>query len=398
MSRDRHTPVTFDAHEGGTEDVAKQKNADAALPAAVAPVPNQRDAARSSRPTKKRLPSALPRRPTMADVAKHAGVSSTTVSFVINDRPGSGIPPETRDRVLAAVEALAFRPNQQARSLALRRTQTVGFVGDGVAGTPFAGRAISGAHDAARHHGSLLLIATSAKEPKQVRHAIDELLERQVDSMVFAAVGTRRVNLPEEIGRVPTVLINCYSEGDRFPSVLPDEETGGRSAARLLLDAGHRRVAYLAGLPGSWATRRRLKGFRTELHAAGVPDEDVSVLFGDFHSETGYELARKILTTRNVPTALFCGNDRMALGAYFAVLEQGLSIPRDVSVVGYDDQEELAAGMYPALTTIGLPDYEMGRLAVEHIFAGDVGAMPGRSYVACTPVLRESLGPPRDAS
>jgi LacI family transcriptional regulator len=370
MSRDRHASVTFNAHERGPEDVAKQQNRGASDP---------------------------PRRPTIADVAKHAGVSSTTVSFVINERPGSGIPVETRDRVLAAVKELAFRPNQQARSLVLRRTQTVGFVGDGVAGTPFAGRAISGAHDAARRHGSLLLIATSAKDPKQVRHAIDELLERQVDSMLFAAVGTRRVNLPEEIAHVPTVLINCYSEGDRLPSVLPDEEAGGRNAARMLFDAGHRRVAYLAGLPGSWATRRRLKGFRAELHAAGVPEGDVSVLFGDFHSESGYELARKVLTKRDVPTGLFCGNDRMALGVYFALLEQGLSIPGDVSVIGYDDQEELAAGMHPALTTIGLPDYEMGRLAVERIFAGAVGAMPGRTYVDCVPVLRDSLGPPREA-
>jgi LacI family transcriptional regulator len=340
--------------------------------------------------------AAPQRRPTMADVARHAGVSSTTVSFVINDRHGSGISQDTRDRVLAVVKELGFRPNQQARSLALRRTQTVGFVGDGVAGTPFAGRMISGAHDAARHHGSLLLIASSAKDPKQVRNAIDELLERQVDSLVFAAVGTRLVNLPPEISRVPTVLINCYSQEDALPSVLPDEEAGGRAAARMLLDAGHRKVAYLAGLPGSWATRRRVKGFRSELRQAGVPNDDVTVLFGDFHSESGYDLALKVLRTGRAPTVLFCGNDRMALGVYFALLELGLSIPGDVSVIGFDDHEELAAGMHPGLTTIRLPDYEMGRLAVEHIFRGDVRDLPARTYVVCPPILRASLGPPRD--
>ncbi|HEY8653264.1 MAG TPA: LacI family DNA-binding transcriptional regulator [Dermatophilaceae bacterium] len=365
------------------------------LPPADARAAGKSEAPRTSPRSRARTPLDGARRPTMADVARHAGVSSTTVSFVINDRPGSGISTETRDRVLAAVKEIGFRPNQQARSLVLRRTQTVGFVGDGVAGTPFAGRAISGAHDAARHHGSLLLIASSAKDPKQVRHAIDELLERQVDSLVFAAVGTRRVHLPVEIGRVPTVLINCYSEGDALPSVLPDEEAGGRAAARMMLNAGHRNVAYLAGLPGSWATRRRLKGFRAELRQAGMPAEDVSVLFGDFHSESGYELARKVLQARTVPTALFCGNDRMALGVYFALLEQGLSIPGDISVIGYDDQEELASGMHPGLTTIGSPDYEMGRLAVEHIFTGGVANLPARTYVACAPILRDSLGAPR---
>jgi len=126
-----------------------------------------------------------------------------------------------------------------------------------------------------------------------------------------------------------------------------------------------------------------------------MPAEDVSVLFGDFHSESGYELARKVLQARTVPTALFCGNDRMALGVYFALLEQGLSIPGDISVIGYDDQEELASGMHPGLTTIGSPDYEMGRLAVEHIFTGGVANLPARTYVACAPILRDSLGAPR---
>jgi LacI family transcriptional regulator len=351
------------------------------------------DSART--PPSRRQPSGIQRRPTMADVAVHAGVSSTTVSFVINDRPNTGISDHTRARVLAAVAELGFRPNQQARSLALRRSRTIGFVGYEMAAAPYAGRTISGAHDIARHNGSLLLIAHTTSDVRQVRQAIDELLERQVDSIVFAVIGTRRVNVPSEVGKTATILVNCYSTHDLAPSLLPDEEAGGRDAARMLLAAGHRRIAYLAGLPGSWATRRRLKGFRSELMSAGIAEDEITVLFGDFHTESGYDLARSVLSGKDIPTALFCGNDRMALGVYFAILERGLSIPGDISVVGYDDQEELAEAMHPPLATIRLPYYEMGRLAVEHLVAGDLDSMPSRTYVACPPVLRASVGPPR---
>lgn len=335
------------------------------------------------------------RRPTMADVARHAGVSPTTVSFVINDRPGTGISEHTKTRVLAAVDELGYRPNQQARSLALRRSRTIGFLGYEMATAPFAGRTISGAHDHARHHDSMLLIAHTSPDIRQVRRTLDDLIERQVDAIVIAVIGTRRILTPTNVNDIPTILVNCYTVGDALPSLLPDEEKGGRDATRMLLDAGHRRIAYLAGLPGSWATRRRLKGFRAELRAAGVDEADATVLFGDFHTESGYHLAKTVLDGDSIPTALFCGNDRMALGAYLAILERGLRIPEDISVVGYDDQEELASILRPPLATVRLPYYEMGELAVRHLLAGDVGGMPGRTYVPCTPVLRESVGPPR---
>jgi LacI family transcriptional regulator len=366
----------------------------------VKPSPAQAPA-RPSRPAVKRqVLSKRPaldasRRPTMADVAKLAGVSPTTVSLVINEKPDSGIPAQTQDRVHAAVAQLGFRPNEQARSLALRRSKTIGFIGEAI-GTPYGGRTISGAHERARKQGNLLLMVDAdPPHARQIGRAVDDLLERQVDSIILATEGTRRAELPEYVRRVPTVLVNCFNTGGSLPSLLPDEEAGGRSAARLLLEAGHRQITYLAGLSGSWATRRRLTGFRAQLREAAIPTADFKVLFGDFHADSGYELAQRVLAGGDIPTAFFCGNDRMALGAYFALSEHGLSIPRDVSVLGYDDQEELASDMHPALTTVQLPYYEMGRLAVEHILSGAVSKMPSRTYVACPLVLRSSVGPPR---
>jgi LacI family transcriptional regulator len=328
----------------------------------------------------------------MAEVARLAGVSPTTVSFVINDRPG--LPEATRQRVREAIESLGYRPNRAARGLRTRRTHTIGFLTDEIAVTPFAGRTITGAHDVAWKQQTLLLMANTTRDHRVISTAVDELLDRQVDGIVFAAVSTRQVTLPAASRAVPTVLVNCFAPGDEIPCVLPDEEAGGAAAAQVLLEAGHRRIAHLAGLKGAWATRQRLKGFRAELSRAGAPLDPELLLFGTFRTDSGYALMRELLEREHVPTAVFCGNDRMALGAYLAITEAGLRIPGDVSVVGYDDQEELAGEVHPGLTTIGLPFYEMGRWAVEHVLAGDVDTLPARTYVTCPPVLRDSVAPP----
>lgn len=334
--------------------------------------------------------------PTMADVAELAGVSVTTVSFVVNDRPGTGLRPETQARVRAAVDQLGYRPNYQARALARSSTQTIGFVGETL-GSPYAGRIISGAHDLARAHGSMLLIL-DAEDEDELAEAVGELVDRRVDGLVIAAEGTTDIRLPAAVTQVPTVLVNCMVVGGRVPSILPDDEAGGRRAARMLLDAGHVHIACLAGDPQAWATKRRVKGFRAELADAGLPPRSAPVQFGDYRAETGYELCHALMRRRRAPTGLVMGNDRMAMGAYYALAELGLRVPDDVSVVGYDDQEELADSMRPGLSTIKLPFYEMGRAAAQHLFDQTVGELPKRSFVTCPPVGRASVADPPAAS
>lgn len=328
----------------------------------------------------------------MADVARDAGVSLTTVSFVLNDRPG--IPDDTRARVRASIERLGYRPNRAARGLRTRQTHTVGFVTDEIAVTPFAGRTVTGAHDLAWRHQTLLLIANTTRDPRVVRTAVEELLDRQVDGIVFAVVATRSTTLPSEISSVPVVLANCFVTGDAIPCVLPDERNGGAVAAAPLLAAGHTRIAHLAGRAGSWATKQRLRGFREALRAADLELPEQWLRFGTFRIDSGYSLMRELLAQPDRPTAVFCGNDRMALGAYLAVKEAGLRIPDDISIVGYDDQEELAADIHPGLTTVALPFYEMGRWAVQALLDGKVDELPPRTLIPCPLVERESVAPP----
>jgi LacI family transcriptional regulator len=325
----------------------------------------------------------------MADVAKLAGVSVTTVSFVINDRPDTGLRPETQDRVRAAVTKLGYRPNAQAQALARSATRTIGLIGEKL-GTPYAGRIISGAHDLAKSRRQMLLILDAEQEEDFTQSVID-LQNRRVEGLVIATEGTRTIKLPLSLCVQPLVLVNCLIAGGHVPSLLPDEEQGGRSAARLLIDHGHRRLAYVAGDPNAWATRRRVKGFRAEVEAAGLDRRSVPVRYGDYRAESGYELVRELFRRGPRPTGLFMGNDRMALGAYFALIELGLRVPQDVSLVGYDDQEELADSMRPSLSTVRLPFRELGSMAAASLIDGTLKDLPRRTLVHCPLIVRNSV-------
>jgi len=338
------------------------------------------------------------RRPTMADVGQLAGVTATTVSFVLNENSGQTISPATRKRVMDAVAELDYRPNKQAQAMRTRKAGVIGFVTDEIAADPFAGATILGAHEIAWSHGTLLMVVNTTRQSRILREVIDDLVDRSVDAIIFGVVGTRRLNVPDALKGAPAILLNCWSVGDLYPSVLPDEVTGGRDAVQMPLEKGHRRIAFLTGPSNSWATRARLRGFRQGLAASGVGPDSAAVVEGDFRAGSGYELTRAVLKqpARRRPTAILCGNDRMAVGVYLALAEAGVRIPEDMSVVGYDDQTDVAADLRPALSTIRIPYYQMGRWAATHL-VGDAARYrpPERTYLPCPPVVRASVAPPR---
>jgi LacI family transcriptional regulator len=331
--------------------------------------------------------------PTMKDVARLAGVSRATVSFVVNGRDGA-ISDATRARVRYALDELGYRPNRTARNLKHRTTATIGFVNHEDAANPFSGLSIAGAHDYAWKHGIALLVVNTARDPARLRAGVTDLIERRVDAILFSAVGTRRATLPDDLRAVPTVLVNCYPARGAIPCVLPADTAGGYATGRLLLDAGHRDIAYLAGKAGSWATRARVSGFRQALREYGIDPHTADVRYGTYRSDSGYDLTREVLASGTHPSAVLCGNDRMAMGAYLALARAGLRVPQDVSVVGYDDQGALAAELRPALTTVRLPYYEMGWWAAEHAVTGGLASVPPRTYLPCEVVSRASVAAP----
>jgi LacI family transcriptional regulator len=331
----------------------------------------------------------------MADVGRLAGVSSSTVSFVLNENSGQTISYQTRQRVLEAVATLDYRPNRTARGLRTQRTATIGLVTDEIAIEPFVGSIILGAHEAAWADRNLLLVVNTTRRRRILREVIDELVDRPVDAIMFVMMDIRRLIVPDALKGVPSLLVNGFPAGDLLPAVLPDEESGGRNATELLLAAGHRKLAYLTGRAQAWATQARLRGFRAALENAGVNPDEQLVRPGNYQADSGYELTRRLLAEPDRPTAIICGNDRMAIGAYLALGEAGIRVPQDMSVVGYDDQVQLAARMHPPLSTVRVPHYQMGRWAARHVVAGSVADLPRRTYLPCPPVARQSVARPR---
>ncbi|MFE6994262.1 LacI family DNA-binding transcriptional regulator, partial [Streptomyces pharetrae] len=208
-------------------------------------------------------------RPTSRDVARLAGVSHTAVSFVFNGRAEGNLSPATQERIRQAAARLGYRPDPVARGLRRRRTAVIGLVTDEIASSPFAGRLLRGAMETAWANEHLVLTIDSGGDPAKEDAAVAELLDRRVDGIIYAAMSLRRVRVPEGLHRTHSVLANCLPEDDSLPAVVPAERAGGRTAARLLLDQGHRRIAHIGGRDDI-ASVERLRGFRDTLRAEGI--------------------------------------------------------------------------------------------------------------------------------
>lgn len=333
-------------------------------------------------------------KPTMRDVGILAGVSQSTVSHVVNQT--GKIPEETEKRVREAIRELGYRPNETARNLRLSRSHTIGMVTDRIASSPFAGRVLRGAEEFAWERGYLLLLVDAKEDPSIESAAVDTLLARQVDGMLYAAMSWRGVDASAGFTKLPSLLVNAWPSGSRkIPAIVPAETEGGRLAASAVIEAGHRKIAFLGGPQDDPARIEREAGFRKAMAEAGLSVNERWVLAGDYQIGTGHALTHELLSSGEPPTAVVCGNDRMAVGAITAALELGLRVPEDLSVVGYDDQEDLADQIAPALTTVTIPHYEMGRTAVERLLAAlDSGRAPKGATIRGRLVRRNSVAAP----
>jgi LacI family transcriptional regulator len=336
----------------------------------------------------------------------------TAVSFVLNDRDAGNISPATRKRILAAAAELGYQPNRVAQSLRRQRTHVIGLVTDAIASSPFAGRLLGGAVERATRDGYVVVVFDSQDHPEREQAAVDELANRQVDGLIYATMGLRDLSsLPAT--RLPLVLANCQMAGDPHPSVVPDDVGGGRAAADYLLGLGHRRITMLTGRgvdprrplrSGNISGPMRAKGFRAAMRAAGLTAAETPLVTGGWDIDDGYASAMRVLADdlgrarpgAERPTAIFAVTDRVATGVLLAAAHLGLEVPRDLSVVGFDDQEALAANVVPALTTLALPHAAMGERAVDLLLGLLAGEAPARGHEAlgCPIITRQSAGPP----
>lgn len=325
-----------------------------------------------------------PRRVSMADVARLAGVSGQTVSRVANDSPR--VDPATRDRVRAAMDELGYRPHRAARALRTGRTQTLGLMVSTLASVGNS-RMLQAVADAAAARGYALVVVT-VTAAGDVQGAFARLRDQEVDGAVIlneATALTAATRLPEDL---PLLIVDAAGSVGRHATLHTDHAGGARAAVRHLLELGHPTVHHLAGPTGSFAAAERERGWREALAEASRPQP--SVLRGDWTAASGHA------TTLGLPqdaTALFAANDQMALGALRALGDARRDVPGDISVVGFDDIAD-AADFRPPLTTVRQDFDALGERAVEAVVSGIESGAPGASDVlATTLVVRSSTGP-----
>ena len=307
----------------------------------------------------------MEKRATMGDVAELAGVSQATVSLVLNGVPNARVSKGTRRRVLEAAETLGYRRGK-AHAVPEGRKRVIGLMLDEVSTTPFAAPFIEGARDEAALQDVTVATFCTRSDPVLEQAAIDLLVSQKTIGIIYASLITRQVVVPEAFSELPLVLLNCYERKLRYPSVVPGDIVGGYSATLALLRAGHRRIAHMAGEYFVEAAVDREAGYRQAMAEWNVAVDDTLVTPGGWTIRAGRERALALMSLPHPPTAIFCFNDRMAIGCYEAARMLGRSVPHDFSIVGFDN-EDLAANMDPPLSTMVLPHDEMARWAVAEL-------------------------------
>ena len=300
------------------------------------------------------------------DVAREAGVSTATVSHVINN--SRFVSEETRGRVLRAVERCNYYPNAHARSLASGRSQMLGLLISDIT-NPFFPELVKAIEAAAFERGYDVVLSNTNYDQERVAHYVRRIIERQVAGV---ALMTSEFDdrLVEELarGRVSVVLLDRDAPAVGMSNLCVDYAAGIEEAVRHLVSLGHRRISFVSGPPHLSSIRKRLDAFRASRARYLPGGAGGEVYVGDLKLEGGRRAAREMLAGGARPTAVVAANDLMALGAMREFLSAGLSIPRDVSVVGFDDIS-FAALAEPPLTTVCLPRGELGRRAVEALTA-----------------------------
>jgi LacI family transcriptional regulator, galactose operon repressor len=301
---------------------------------------------------------------TLHELAQAADCSVSTVSRALTNskHPVSNV---TRERILALANELGYRPNLAARSLKTEHTNTIGLVVYNIFG-PFTGDLIRGIQEYLKQHGYFSVIISTDWDPELEGEAVHQLLSRYIDGVIFVEPWRDETNETLDLANKPYVYVYRLFEGDSRNSVILDDLYGARLAVEHLVKLGHCRVAYING-PYGWVTsKERLESYQAVLAENGIPFVPALIEEGTWEVQSGYWAAQKFLALSERPTAIFAGNDLMALGAIYAIQEAGLNVPKDIAIVGYDDRE-IASLSNPTITTVCTPSFEMGQTAARLI-------------------------------
>ena len=338
---------------------------------------------------------------TMKEVAELAGVSTATVSHVVNGT--KKISPETTERVLMAIAQVNYTPNTLAKSLRSGQTHTIGVLVEDIRGLPVP-EIVSGISETlAKSSYRTILYDLHLLEKlynqyeqigayrQRINNGLSLLQSSNVDGIIY--VGMHDRHLDYLFDPMETPLVFAYSHGTQQDTyVTYSNQDSATDMTRYLLKKGHTRIAVIAGHPHSYPTARRMHGIQMALQQAGMTIPEEYIRYGNWEYESGIEQTRALLALPKRPTAIFAMNDLMAAGCMRALNEAGVRIPEDMAVAGFDNRE-IASYLQPPLTTIALPTAEIGERAALHIMelVNNPSTQPTRDIIHCSIIERQSV-------
>ena len=324
-------------------------------------------------------------------VARLAGVSVATVSRVLND--SGPVKEETRRRILEVVETLNYVPHGAARSLTTKQTDTLGVLLPDIYGEFFS-ELIRGIDSAARRQGYHVLVSGSHEDREEVQ-AVLRALRGRVDGLILMTPSADMLEALRSVpsGSPPIVLLNCPPGGLPFDSINVDNHGGAMAMVRHLAGLGHRRIAFIQGPPDNHDARERLRGYREAVRELGLETDSTLEVPGDFSEEAGCRAGEILLKLAARPDAVFAANDAMAIGCLHALRQDGVGVPEEIAVAGFDDVP-IARFMSPPLTSVGVPIAELGALALERLLESvrQRGHSPRHEDLPPVLVVRGSCG------
>jgi len=323
----------------------------------------------------------------MKDVARLAGVSTSTVSHVINNN--RFVSEQVREKVDQAIRELNYAPSALARSLKINQTRTIGMLLT-ASSNPFYSEVVRGVENSCYERGYSLILCNTEGDEERMNRSLETLMQKRVDGLLMMCTETHlpSAEILNRYPSVPMVMMDWAPFEGRGDIIQDNALLGGELATQHLIDRGYTRIACIAGPQDKTPARLRLEGFHKAMTSSGLPVLPGYVVDGDFEFQGGFNAMNQLLTLELLPEAVFTSNDAMAVGVYHALFQAGLRVPQDIAVMGYDNIE-LARYLTPPLSTIHQPKDELGELAIDTLIHRMSDPDASQQTLVLTPELVE---------
>lgn len=309
---------------------------------------------------------------TIKQVAEHAGVSFKTVSRVVNKDPT--VKKANQEKIEKSIKELGYRPNRAASLTRRKKSGIFGLIADELLATPYTFDIIRGAQDLAWKHNKDLMVVNVNEKQYSGEKAVEHLFEHRVEGIIYASMFHRKIEISNELLKIPAILVNCSTDQNNLPSVTPDEVYAAEVLTNKLISKGYKRIAFLNLNENIIAAQGRKQGVINAFKQNNLPMKDLCIESVVIENEEGEKSIAREATRRIInvfsPDAIICGQDPMAAEVYFILQAMGYKVKEDIGIASFDNWEPIPSLLQPTLSTMALPHYEMGQWAMNYLLCG----------------------------